>query len=174
MSPQFFPRHPKYKFKCGYRDNVMDKSFCRRIKFAILLLAAAVAISQGITMDCKYYTSTHGILSTSAYTCQATIETIDNSGDPDTITAVTGNHSQGMTNANVGLKTITSADLQPFPNLVIININQNLLRELDGDLFKYNPYLRYIYLSNNAIERVGLGFLDGLEDLTGVQFVGNR
>lgn len=165
-----------------------------------------MAVSHGFTIDCQYSNQNFGNSPSTTYTCTATINV---NGDPNTITAVTGAHSQGMTNANVGgfrmqsgyllkvdklpsnlatyfpnliqiswdyarLKTITQADLQPFPNLVYFSAQMNMLRELDGELFKYNPYLQYAYFQYNSIELVGPGFLDGLDHLTDVQFYGNR
>lgn len=170
-----------------------------------MLLASAVAVSHGLTIDCLFSNMNAQTSPTMSYTCQATI-TVD--GNPD-ITAVTGTHSQGMTNANVGgfylsngymlkvdkipsnlatyfpnlvqiswdnsrLKTLTAADLAPFPNLFLISANMNMLRQLDGDLFKNNPYLRYAYFQYNTIELIGPEIFDGLNYLTDLQFYGNR
>lgn len=73
----------------------------------------------------------------------------------------------------VELETITASDLQPFPNLVFLNLQGNRLRRVDGDLFKYNPKLYTIYLSANSIEYVGEGIFDGLNELFAIYFAYN-
>lgn len=72
------------------------------------------------------------------------------------------------------LVSITSEDLKPFPELKALSLANNWITQLDGDLFKFSPSIRYISLYNNQVTTVGYGLLSGLRELTTVYFVNNR
>lgn len=71
------------------------------------------------------------------------------------------------------LITITSKDLQPFPNLTSLSLSRQKIIILDGDLFKYTLKLEYINLSENAIQHIGKDFLKSLTKLTVFDFFSN-
>lgn len=79
----------------------------------------------------------------------------------------------GFSWSNSQLRTITAADLQPFPNLTRLEINYNFIRHLDGDLFKYNPKLIDIEMYGNYIESVGKGIFSGLTALQYIEYFSN-
>lgn len=68
------------------------------------------------------------------------------------------------------LETITATDLQPFPNLVYLDLSYNLIRKLDGDLFKYTPQLVTLQLSYNFIDYIGAGLFNGVTGLKWAYF----
>lgn len=74
---------------------------------------------------------------------------------------------------NADLDHISANDLQPFPNLVALMLNQDFLTSLDGDLFRHTQLLEYIDLSENAIENVGSDLLTSLTHLKEVNFLDN-
>lgn len=71
------------------------------------------------------------------------------------------------------LASITSDDLQPFPNLQFISLAYNKLTSLDGNLFVHTPKLVEIYFTMNLLENVDDGLLDGLSNLKAANFKGN-
>ena len=71
------------------------------------------------------------------------------------------------------LTTLTADDLKPFPELQALHVQYNKLVSLDGDLFKYTPKLRWIDFDKNLLENVGIGLLDGLNNLTSAWFINN-
>lgn len=74
---------------------------------------------------------------------------------------------------NFELKSISAADLEQFPNLVFLEVSGSPLTSLDGDLFKYNPNMRYIYLYQNQIQHVGLDLVKNLNNLQALYMHGN-
>lgn len=71
------------------------------------------------------------------------------------------------------LTSISSEDLQPFPQLQMILLGSNKLTSLDGDLFVYTPKMRYISFDDNLLQSIGFGLLDDLNKLTNAYFNGN-
>lgn len=71
------------------------------------------------------------------------------------------------------LTTLTADDLEAFPELQFLYVDINKLVSLNDDLFKHTPKLRYIEFSTNLLERVGLGLLDRLSNLTHASFNDN-
>lgn len=47
------------------------------------------------------------------------------------------------------------------------------LTSLDGDLFKFNPLLKYISLGNNKIQHIGQDLVTNLHDLEDLSLSGN-
>lgn len=70
---------------------------------------------------------------------------------------------------------ITANDLQPFPYLMHLNLEQNKLMSLDADLFMFTPRLRVINFNNNFLYHVGVDLLAiaKLPFLTEARFQGN-
>lgn len=71
------------------------------------------------------------------------------------------------------LETIKAVDLQPFPNLVFLDLSYNMITKLDGDLFKYNPQLISININGNYIDNVGKGLFSGMTQLQSANFYMN-
>lgn len=71
------------------------------------------------------------------------------------------------------LTSISKEDLEPFPNLLVFVVQEASLIFLDGDLFKYNPKLKYMQFNNVNIRHVGYDFFIGLNDLEVVLFSNN-
>lgn len=71
------------------------------------------------------------------------------------------------------ITSITAEDLRDFPNLQLLNIQQNSLSRLDGNLFSFTPRLQWIGFNDNVIENVGHNLLSGLNSLTSVFLSGN-
>lgn len=63
------------------------------------------------------------------------------------------------------LRTISSQDLKPFPNLTSVILSHNNFSSLDGDLFQHTTGLTAIYFDKTGIEHVGIGFLTNLNNL---------
>lgn len=63
--------------------------------------------------------------------------------------------------------------MQAFPNLVYLDVSDNLIRKLDGDLFKYTPQLVTLQVSNNFIDYIGAGLFNGVTGLKWAYFFNN-
>ncbi|CRK91139.1 CLUMA_CG004825, isoform A [Clunio marinus] len=76
-----------------------------------------------------------------------------------------------------GLTTITAEDLKPFPALIRLEIPDNRIQHVEGNLFQHTPNMRAVGFSFNSIETVGLGLFEGLRGFTApgslVSFLGN-
>lgn len=64
------------------------------------------------------------------------------------------------------IETITSDDLEPFPNLQLLNLRMQKLVTLEGDLLQNNLQLQWINFSDNLLEGVENGLLNGLNNLS--------
>ena len=73
----------------------------------------------------------------------------------------------------VGLTHIHHEDLQQYPNLKYLSLNENKLKNLDRYLFQYNPELEVIVLYKNQIQFVNQAFYE-LENLRSLDFTENR
>lgn len=71
------------------------------------------------------------------------------------------------------LSTIGSSTFRPFPNLLSINVGDNQLVTLEGDLFQHTQKLRGIYFYVNSLAHVGHNLLTGLNNLTEAIFTAN-
>lgn len=69
---------------------------------------------------------------------------------------------------NSKLQSISAGDLQPFPQLLKLDLSYNNIVTLDGDLFSLNPKLRWISITGNQIEHIGHGLVTFLNDLTAI------
>lgn len=66
------------------------------------------------------------------------------------------------------LLSISAEDLRQFPNLEHFRLFKNNLPSLDGDLFSFNPLLKYIDMTTNGIQHIGhdlVTHLNNLEEL---------
>lgn len=68
------------------------------------------------------------------------------------------------------LKTISANDLRPFPRLVLLELFQNHLTSIDGDLFKYTPHLQFAGFRGNQIQHIGQDLVTNLNNLTWLYF----
>lgn len=68
-----------------------------------------------------------------------------------------------------GLKVITSADLEPFPELVRLAFYGNKLAYIESDLFKHNTKLQSISLTDNHVFLIDAEFLNPLTILSYAQ-----
>lgn len=71
------------------------------------------------------------------------------------------------------LTSISAADLEQFPELLLFSVEHNNLISIDGDLFQHNPLLRWINFSRNQIQHVGLNLFRDLNDLRELYFFNN-
>lgn len=71
------------------------------------------------------------------------------------------------------LKSISSVDLAPFLGLKVFRAQSNLFQSLDGNLFENNPKLLWIDFSNNFIRNVGEDFFNYIIHLSAAYFGGN-
>lgn len=69
--------------------------------------------------------------------------------------------------------TISSADLQPFAELVHLRVRKNKIVSLDGDLFQHNPNLQLIDFNENRLQNVGFNLFGELRHLKGAGFGSN-
>lgn len=60
------------------------------------------------------------------------------------------------------LKSISPADLSPYPSLIFFAVSRNMIRKLDGKLFQNNKKLQQIDYELNAIQEIGPGLLNAL------------
>lgn len=74
---------------------------------------------------------------------------------------------------NARIKHLAQKDFKPFPNLIQVSIRYNMIKQLDGNLFKFNKKLQWIDFSSNAIQIIGKNFFDGLTELTQMMFYMN-
>lgn len=164
---------------------------------------SVVSLTVGWTIDCHYSTESIYFFYENKYTCDATLsddgslditavngvhdsgKTLNDvlyfkfGGGIFKIHKWPGNFAtyfpnlQGIKWLFTEMQTITKADLQPFPNLVYLDLHGNFIRRLDGDLFKYNPLLVYLDFKGNHIDYVGKGIFNGLNQLKSVSFYTN-
>lgn len=71
------------------------------------------------------------------------------------------------------ISTLESADLQSFPQLIFLFLDNNKLREIPRDLFKFNPKLEFLSLFSNKIQYVEKGAFASLKNLTTFYFNDN-
>ena len=71
------------------------------------------------------------------------------------------------------IKTISSDDLQQFPQLKCIYLGHNQIKTLPGDLFKYTPNVEFVGLEVNKIESFGADFFNFLMQLKIIYFQEN-
>lgn len=129
------------------------------------MLATILAASNGITIDCIYYTSDFGYNLSSIYACQSFVSTLDNN---EAITAVTDSGATAdpsLTTADVKWFTLGNGyslkiDRIPsnmatiFPNLVGIQWIGTKLKELSpSDLLPY-PNLVFLIVSGNMLRKL--------------------
>lgn len=150
---QFLLRQRKCKLTLQLLDPfLMELQFRRKIQFAILLLASALAVTNGIQVSCSYSTMGMSYVSGSPYTCQATL-TEDGSDD---ITLLSGAHTGSMTNANVQgfyvmgayqtkFNKLPSNLATYFPNLVYISVDNTRMKTLTSADLK--PFSNLVYFS---------------------------
>lgn len=63
---------------------------------------------------------------------------------------------------NCNLQSITADDLKHFKSLRVLDVWNNQLTSLPGDLFRFTPKVERVYFAKNQISVVGEGLLDGL------------
>lgn len=71
------------------------------------------------------------------------------------------------------ISSVDSSTFQPFPHLLHIDLGDNKLETLDGNLFQHTRKLRTIYLDTNSLRHIGHDLLADLTDLTYAYFQGN-
>lgn len=67
------------------------------------------------------------------------------------------------------ISSIDSRTFRHFPNLLYIDLTQNRIVALDGDLFQFTRKLRWIHFDSNSLQHVGHDLLTGLR-LKGCKF----
>lgn len=71
--------------------------------------------------------------------------------------------------SNSGLKVLTKFDLEPFYELRRFAFYKNELEYIENDLFKYNPKLESVSLTDNNLMVIGESFLETISKLTYAQ-----
>lgn len=71
------------------------------------------------------------------------------------------------------LKHVQASDFASFPNLVQLNLANNMIRQLPGNLLSNNVNLEWIDFSMNSISVIGSGFFTGLNSLTQINMYSN-
>lgn len=74
---------------------------------------------------------------------------------------------------NSELKVITKEDLQQFPNLKSLWVNDCDLQRLESGLFKFNPKLKEIRFQYNEIDFIASDVFEPLKDLEKADFGAN-
>jgi Leucine-rich repeat (LRR) protein len=72
------------------------------------------------------------------------------------------------------LKAICKEDLRGYPNLIVLDLVDNEIVEVPGDLFQYTPKIKFFDFSANRIQWIGPMLLNHLPQLTGAGFSDNR
>lgn len=71
--------------------------------------------------------------------------------------------------------TISSRDLQSFPDLEWIRIKNSKIESIPGDLFKFNPKIKFVGLNDNKLlDDIGKNLLNNLKKLERAEFTGNK
>lgn len=87
-------------------------------------------------------------------------------------------HIRAIKFDNTMIETISSSDLQQFPELRIFMSSYNPITTLPGDLFQFNPLLRQFYMFGLAdpemnIRYIGENLFTNLAELETVRFYGH-
>lgn len=163
-------------------------------------MSVAIEILQGVIFDCKFSFQTVAIIET-VYTCTATVRSSDSGltledvegnhleGNQENVEFLEFAHQdltfipRGIEKFFPNLKcisyyytnlaTISSEDLEPFPQLVLFFVWYGDLISLDGNLFQHNLNLQWIAFGGNKIKHVGHNLLGQLSQLQHVSFKGN-
>lgn len=83
------------------------------------------------------------------------------------------NNLKGLQYSDTGILSISSNDLQPFPQLEYLVLFRNKLTSLDGDLFSNTPLLSQLYLNSNQIAHIGHNMVTNLDNLQMLFLGGN-
>lgn len=166
-----------------------------------LTFISIFAFTGGVKIQCRYQVA-EWFFGT-FYSCEATITNVDNptnvteitgihmSGQNDgSVKGIFVNGHRILTEIPNGIEkffpnleafqwfqgnisTIGSSTFRPFPNLLSINVGDNQLVTLPGDLFQYTRKLKGIYFYINLLAHVGHGLFTGLSNLTEAVFTAN-
>lgn len=68
------------------------------------------------------------------------------------------------------LRTISAKDLKQFQKLELLDLSGNYLVNLDGDLFKSTPNMKYIFFRSNSLHKIDENLLDSLKKLEWADF----
>ncbi|KAG5683981.1 hypothetical protein PVAND_013236 [Polypedilum vanderplanki] len=63
------------------------------------------------------------------------------------------------------LKSIAKNDLRPFERLQFVSFTGNNIKNVNSDVFQYNPMITFVGLGSNPIEHIGAKFFDHLKSL---------
>lgn len=173
----------------------------RRSLVKVLLILAITHQAHSVVLTCYFYNKY--LSNENRYICAINFGG-SQSRETTEVTEIIGNHTFGKTNNDVkvyesydqikflpkGLEkffpnlnsillynsfnSISSADLAPWPNLILFSYTTNPATSIDGDLFKNSLKLRSVeFKSNYRLENVGANLLSNLNELTLVDFRGN-
>lgn len=73
---------------------------------------------------------------------------------------------------SMGIKEIHQNDLKPFNELIVLNLYGNEIKNIEKDLFKFNPKLAAISFQENQISYIDMHVFDDLKSLNNL-FIGN-
>lgn len=142
-------------------------------------MAVLAAFTSGVTIQCAYRDA---YWPPDSYYCDATIISPEN---PTIVTEISGNHTDGKTNAVVGVFTmnqngknilteIPSGIEKFFPNLQEFSWNRGIITKIDSSTFKPFPYLVKIIMSENRIETLDGDLFQFTKSLQWIVFDSNR
>jgi hypothetical protein len=164
---------------------------------------SCVSVTSSITLDCRYTSwTTQTPWQYIYYACEAQVRGngfvvtgvsqnhLQGKSDSDVETVLIENHFIGQFPKNIeefypnikalsfikcGIKTVSSADLRPFPMLDYIDLSESSIEALGSDLFVHNPGLKLMYFHYNKIRHVGHNLFTPISELPIMQtfFNGN-
>lgn len=83
------------------------------------------------------------------------------------------NNLQYLSITNASLKKLSPLSLKRLPNLIVLNLANNKIRELKANIFINNLELKVVQLSHNKIEFIDSDAFYGLENLDYLDFTNN-
>lgn len=173
-----------------------------RLKNSVFTFFLLILSVSGLVLDCNFNNGSNWILLGNVYTCQASVRgeglevtqvngshlaeksnndvifvTFDPQANdikylPRNIESFFPN-LRGFRFMATNFLSVSTQDLKPFPNLEYFASFTNKVEVLGGDLFKFNPKMRYVGFSNNLLKSVGYNMLIDLKELEQVDFYNN-
>jgi Leucine rich repeat len=120
-----------------------------------VLLIASLALSHALVYECLFKHVTYAVIE-DGYECEATITDF---GDSNTLTAITGDHLPGMTDADVNgvssyslNSTVIPRNLPNFfPNLEALKWDNTFLETISSEDLRPFPDLKFFWIDYNQI-----------------------
>lgn len=141
------------------------------------LIVLSALQTDAITINCNYATGNLWNLQ-NVYFCEAMIV---GGGDPRMISAISGNHSPGLTNNEVRGFRVRNQQIpglprnlhQYFPNIEAYTVLHGMLSEISREDLKHFPNLRQIDFNFNNIQVLRRNLFEGNSQLEFISFDNN-